>query len=198
MFAWRESFSVSTRGRPTQLRPESVEEAGQRQDLNPHPCIQIGVTRIRPSASIRRKCMPITSSRKKSGVVPSCGQDRRRLDLAVVRPPAVTMRLVPRLGSGRVVNAQALQAITAQILIWGLPPSNNIGLSDFTAHASTAATALQEAKVFSSRFASMPPAAPMATIRVRGARSPHSSSTEMSTRRPTTCKTTRRRGASVE
>jgi len=34
---------------------------------------------------------------------------------------------------------------------------------------------MQEANVFSSRFASMPPAAPMATIWVRGARWPHSS-----------------------
>ena len=34
---------------------------------------------------------------------------------------------------------------------------------------------MQEANVFSSRFASMPPAAPMATIWVRGARWPQSS-----------------------
>jgi len=60
-----------------------------------------------------------------------------------------------------------------------------------------AAAEMQESKVSSSRPASTRPAAPIATIRVRGARSPHSSSSEMSTRLPTTCKIARRPGASA-
>ena len=59
------------------------------------------------------------------------------------------------------------------------------------------ATEMQEANVFSRILGSMLPAAPMATICVRGARSPHSSWNEMSTRLPTTCSTARRCGASV-
>ncbi len=59
------------------------------------------------------------------------------------------------------------------------------------------AAEMQEANVFSSRLESMLPAAPMATICVRGARWPHSSCNEMSTRLPTTCSTARRCGASV-
>ena len=41
------------------------------------------------------------------------------------------------------------------------------------------------------------PGAPIATIRVHKGQSPHSLSSEMSTRLPTTCKTARRLGASI-
>ena len=74
---------------------------------------------------------------------------------------------------------------------------SNVACLGFSDQAFATATEMQAATDCFSRLASMPPAAPMATICVLGARWPHSSCNEMSTRLPTTCSTARRCGASV-